>query len=177
MDTVLNSAGWLAMRGVDLVISSRLTSLAVATGGAVLVVQAEVEAEADRLKPSRLPCRWTVMGAAAYGVLLTVIGTGLGRYPLTGRLVAYSVAQAVMVVADGYVISCIAVKVSLDDTQLRPTLPLAVFWFAGRLLDGWYRPSMPVNTLPWMSLISHLRAGRTFFSPLVTRLFSWGRRS
>jgi hypothetical protein len=179
---VLSSAGRVAMGGIDLALGSRLTwlitaaSLAYFTGGVELQVAADKKAAWHKRFPHTLT--WATAIACAGAVAL--MGTGLGRYPLTGRLIAYSATQALMIVTDGYLLGRVAAKPAAGSKyflhsnytcQIRPlALPLVAVWFGCRLLDGWYRASMPPNTLPFASLMAHTRLGAT---PLVVKITTW----
>jgi hypothetical protein len=186
--SVLRTSGQLAMRGMDLAISSRLTGLVTATALAFLVGGFELNLSKDEklfwFWPRWLPDELTVGAAVLYAGVLASMGTGLGRYPLSGRLVAYSAMQAFVVVADGYVLGRIATKPDhagqniflYSDHNCRVrwlTFPPVVIWFGCRLLDGWYRASMPIDTLPFASLVSKTRLGN-FMSPLLGRIPTWG---
>jgi hypothetical protein len=177
------------MRGIDLAIGSRLTGLA--TGAALAYWTAGAEAESRRTGnaywSNRLPNEFNSITAVVYAGGLAWLGTGLGRYPLSGRLVAYSVSQALMVIMDGYVLGRIATRrAEATGSQIFvhseikcrvqwSALPLVATWFSCRLLDGWYRASMPVDTLPFASLVTQTRVGSHYLSPLLAKITTWGR--
>jgi hypothetical protein len=161
------------MRGVDLAISSRFTWLVTGTGLAYFAGDSEFAAGArgSGMWSNRLPEALTVGTAAGYVGILAWLGTGLGRYPLSGRLVAYSASQAFIAVADGYILGRITVRPNYR--LRRPALPFVTIWFGCRLLDGWYRASLPVDTLPFASLMAKTGLGRGLLSPLLIKMTTW----
>jgi hypothetical protein len=172
--TVLSSGGRIAMRGVDLAISSRFTWLVTGTGLAYFAADPEFAAGARRKNgnwSNPLPEALTMGTAVGYAAELALLGTGLGRYPLSGRLVAYSVSQAFIAVADGYILGRITVR---PNNERRPlAFPFVMIWFGCRLLDGWYRASMPIDTLPFASLMAKTRLGRDLLSPSLIKMTAW----
>jgi hypothetical protein len=186
--SVLSSGGQVAMRGIDLAVSSRLTWLASATALAYLAAGLEHESLScgTRVWFNWLPDKRTSAGAAAYAGGLVLMGAGLGRYPLSGRLIAYSVVQALMVVIDGYIVGRLALRPNWEGYEpflntdrkcdvRRSVLPLVVvaIWFGGRLLDGWYRASMPVDVLPFASLAARTGLGSRIINPLLSKISTW----
>lgn len=181
--------------GTHLVLNSCATRFGVAALGAYVVGKSEAE-NARGVKPT---ASLLIMGGL-YGALLLATGCGAGRLPITGSLAKYAASHAALLVADGYVLGHLAVrnraehedsisgewdwdeppskvlnKLGLPEhlAVRKAALPLVALWFGVRMYDGFLAAAAPANTLPFVSLISKVRAGEAFFSPWIGKVMSF----